>query len=115
MTEKTISAHTDPNTADLAAEVAKLEQRKVAQIAGMGLKLFVNLPPEARTVLWRISSEENEAAWLEMVQKISLTLLQYQYSQAHQEVLKEMNVEHLEPLESEDEILRTAITLTENE
>lgn len=48
MSGKTISAYTDEKTAKSVAEIASLEQRKASQIAGMALKLFVKLPPEAR-------------------------------------------------------------------
>lgn len=112
MPGKTISAYTDENTANSVAQIARLEQRKPSQIAGMALKLFVKLPPEARTALWQIealgSADEFESA----MQEIARSLLNAQYKVAHRQVVEQLKVEDLEQIDTEDDILSMATDLT---
>lgn len=115
MAGKTISAYTDPETANRVAYIAKLEHRPQAQIAGMALKLFVSLPSQARAALWQIEALGNDADLEEVMREITRTLLHAQYKIAHRQVLEQMEVENLGQLDTEDEILSAAVKLTCND
>lgn len=113
MAGQTISAYTDSDTVDRIESIAKREDRRKAQIAGTALKFFSILPDEARTA-WRQletfgSPEDLENALAE----ITRILIDAQYAITHQQILQELNPEVLEPLETEDDILAAAVTLTE--
>ena len=112
MAGKTISAYTDAETASRVAYVAKLEHRTQAQLAGLALKFLVGLPPEARAALWQLSALGNEADWEEIARSITRTLLNAQYKVAHRQVREQMKLDHLESLETEDDILSAAVALT---
>lgn len=112
MAGKTISAYTDAKTAESVAQIARIEQRKPSQIAGMALKLFVKLSPEARTALWQIEALGSAAEFEETMQEIARTLLNAHYKVAHRQVVEQMKVENLEQIETEDDILSTAVDLT---
>lgn len=112
MTGKTISAYTDAETAQRIEGIAKREHRKKAQIAGAALKFFVNLPEEARTA-WRQIEALGSPEEIERIsQDIARTLLHAQYEMAHKQVVQEMTTEHLGCLETEDDLLTTAVSLT---
>lgn len=115
MAGKTISAYTDSETASRVAYIAKLEHRPQAQIAGMALKLFVGLPTEARAALWQIEALGNDTDLEEVMDNITRTILHAQYKIAHRQVIEQMKVENLEALETEDEILSTAVNLTRDD
>lgn len=112
MAGKTISAYTDKETASRVAYIARIEQRKPSQLAAMALKLFVELPQEARAALWQIEALGSRADFEEVMQEIARTLLHAQYKVAHRQVIEQMKVENLEQLETEDDILSAAIDLT---
>lgn len=114
MTGKTISAYTDEETARRVVGIAKTERRPQAQIAGMALKLLVGLPKEARAALWEIEAIGNDEDLKEVTEAITRTLLNVQYKIARRQVLQEMNTEYLGQLETEDDILAAAVTLTDN-
>lgn len=42
------------------------------------------------------------------------TIIDAQYQAAHAQVMAEMQIEHLEPLDTEDKILATAVNLTQH-
>jgi hypothetical protein len=115
MAGKTISAYTDPETASRVGIIAKVEQRTQAQIGGMALKFFVSLPKEAREALWQIETMGNEQDWESLMNEVTRTVLNVQYRLASQQVIEEMKVEKLGNLDSEDEILQTAVNLTRDE
>lgn len=112
MAGKTISAYTDEKTAQSVAQIAHIEQRKPSQIAGMALKLFVELPPEARTALWQIEALGSASEFEEVMKQIARTLLNAQYKMAQRQVVEQMKVENLEQIETEDDILSKAVDLT---
>ncbi|MGK7934667.1 MAG: hypothetical protein AB4206_02490 [Xenococcaceae cyanobacterium] len=115
MAGKTISAYTDSETASRVGIIAKVEQRTQAQIGGMALKLFVSLPKEAREALWQIETIANGQDWESLMNEVTRTILNVQYKLASQQVIEQMKVEKLENLDSEDEILQTAVNLTGDE
>ncbi|MDJ0689269.1 MAG: hypothetical protein QNJ41_12240 [Xenococcaceae cyanobacterium MO_188.B32] len=115
MAGKTISAYTDSETASRVGIIAKVEQRTQAQIGGMALKLFVSLPKEAREALWQIETIANGQDWESLMNEVTRTILNVQYRLASQQVIEQMKVEKLENLNSEDEILQTAVNLTGDE
>lgn len=112
MTGKTISAYTDIETANRVAYIARIEQRKPSQIASMALKLFVELPPEARAALWQIEALGSPTDFEAVMQEIARTLLNAQYRVAHRQVTEQMQVENLAQIETEDDILSAAVDLT---
>jgi hypothetical protein len=112
MTGKTISAYTDTDTASLIEWIATRENRKKAQIAGSAVKLFVNLPEEARTAWRQIEALGTPAEIEQISQDIARALLHAQYAMAHKQVIQEMTTEHLGSLETEDDLLDAAVSLT---
>jgi hypothetical protein len=111
MPGKTISAYTDAETLSRIEAIAIQEQRKKAQVAGMALKFFAALPDEARAAWLQITSR-NPAQMNAIAQEISRVLLQAQFDLAHQQVLAEIQPLGLGTLDSEDEILDLAVSLT---
>lgn len=112
MTGKTISAYTDTDTATRIEWIATREHRKKAQIAGSAVKLFVNLPEEARTA-WRQIEALGTPDEIERIsQDIARALLHAQYAMAQKQVIQEMTTEHLGALETEDDLLSIAVALT---
>ncbi len=112
MAGKTISAYTDAQTASRVADLARLEQRPPAQIAGMALKFFVGLPKEARDALRQIEALGSPDDLEETKREIARALLHIQYKVAHRQILKHAEVENLEQMETEDDILSAAVHLT---
>ncbi|NJN37938.1 MAG: hypothetical protein HC790_03125 [Acaryochloridaceae cyanobacterium CSU_3_4] len=112
MTGKTISAYTDADTANRIEWIATRENRKKAQIAGSAVKLFVNLPTEARTAWRQIEALGSPEEIEQISQDIARALLNAQYAMAHKQVMQEMTTEHLGSLETEDDLLNAAVSLT---
>jgi hypothetical protein len=112
MTGKTISAYTDAETAQRIEGIAKREHRKKAQIAGSALKFFVNLPEEARMAWRQIEALGTPDEIEQIAQDIARTLLNAQYEMANKQVIQEMSTEHLGSLETEDDLLSAAVSLT---
>jgi len=112
MAGKTISAYTDAKTASRVDSIAKLEHRPTSQIAGMALKFFVGLPPEARSAWMQIEALASPDDFEEINREITRTLLHIQHKIVHQQIMDHMNVENLDQLETEDDILSAAVTLT---
>jgi glycerate kinase len=107
---KTISAYTDEKTAVRVNEMAKQEQRKAAQIAGAALKLYVQLPPEAREAFRAIEQQGDSA--LELMQReVTRALLNVQYLWARQQAVQSMPSPTPEQ-QTEDDLLAEAVRLT---
>lgn len=113
MAGKTISAYTDTDTADRIESIAKREDRRKAQIAGMALKLFSVLPDEARTAWRKIETFGSPADMEHAIADITRILLNAQYAISTQQVAQEIDAESLNGLETEDDLLTAAIALTE--
>lgn len=109
---KTISAYTDAETASRVAALAKLEHRPQAQIAGQALKLFVHLPKEAHDALRQIEVLGSPEDFDGIARAITRTLLHAQYELAHRQVMDGMQVQNIDRLETEDDILNAALSLT---
>jgi hypothetical protein len=112
MAGKTISAYTNEQTADRIRYIAKAEHRKPAAVAGMALELFAELPTEARSSWSEIQTLGTSEDIEEVKRDITRALLNIKYKVAQREVLKQMEVDDLEPLETEDDILAATIHLT---
>ena len=112
MAGKTISAYTDAQTASHVAQLAKLEHRPQAQIAGLALKFFVRLPKEAHDALRQIEALGSSADLEEISREITRVLLHTQYEVAQRQIIDQMQIENLDQLESEDDILDAAVDLT---
>jgi DNA polymerase III delta prime subunit len=112
MAGKTISAYADAETASCVANLARLERRPQAQIAGMALKFFVGLPKEARDALRQIEALGSPEDLEEIKREIAHTLLHVQYKVARRQMMEHAKVENLNQLETEDDILSAAVNLT---
>ncbi len=112
MAGRTISAHIDTETASRVTHLAKMEQRRTSQIAGIALKFFVCLTPEARAALWQIEALASPADFEEITREITRTLLHAQYKVAHRQIMAHMKVDNLDQMETEDDILEAAVALT---
>ncbi|MBD2364798.1 hypothetical protein H6G36_27130 [Anabaena minutissima FACHB-250] len=112
MAGKTISAYTDAETASRVNHIAKMEHRRPSQIAGMALKFFAYLPPEARAVLWQLEGMGSTADLEEISREITRILLNAQYKAAQRQIMDHMKYENLDNLETEDDILEAAVNLT---
>ncbi|WP_404785262.1 hypothetical protein [Altericista sp. CCNU0014] len=112
MTGKTISAYTDIKTAHRIELIAQQEHRKKAQIAGTAVKFFVGLPEEARAAWRQIEALGTPDEIEQISQEIAKTLLHAQYAIAHKQVVQELQTQQLGALETEDELLDAAVSLT---
>jgi hypothetical protein len=115
MAGKTISAYTDSDTADSVAYLAKIEQRTPAQIAGIALKFFVKLPAPARTAWYQINALGDQSDLEKVTSEIARALLNTQYEISQRQVRESIEIDPQHNLESEDDILSTAIQLTVRE
>jgi hypothetical protein len=107
---KTISAYTDEKTAARVNEMAQQEQRKAAQIAGAALKLYTQLPPEAREAFRAIEQQGDSA--LELMQReVTRALLNVQYAWAKQQAVQSMPAPTSDQ-QTEDDLLAEAVRLT---
>jgi hypothetical protein len=113
MAGKTISAYTDLETAERFAWIAKREQRKKSQLAGSAVKLFVNLPEQARTAWNQLEALGTSDELTKMSQEITRVLLHAQYEMAKRQLLEEMKPNSLGRLETEDELLDAAVSITQ--
>lgn len=107
-----ISAYTDAETASRVSNIANLEHRQRSQIAAMALKFFTCLSPEARAVLWQLEGMVSSADLEEISREIMPILLDIQYKVAHRQIMDHMEFENLDQLETEDDILEAAVTIT---
>jgi predicted transcriptional regulator len=115
MSGKTISAYTNEPTANKLSEIAKRERRKKAQLAGMAIEFFVSLSPAARDAWLQIITNGEPEILAQVTDKITHTLLDARYQITHSQLMSEMDISHLEPLETEDDFLTTAISITNDD
>jgi len=113
MAGKTISAHTDKQTADLVNRLAKIEQRTPSQIMAIALKFFVKLPMSARQAWYQIEALGDEADQERAIALITQLLIDERYSLLQNKVIEEMKIDLIGELETEDDIVNAAVKLTE--
>jgi predicted transcriptional regulator len=113
MSGVTVSAHTSQETVSRLDAIAKAERRNRSQVVGMALDLFVELPASAREAWLKLSNTNSQQQMKVVMDKIARTIIDAQYQTAHDLLIAEMQIEHLEPLETEDDILAAAINMTE--
>ena len=113
MAGKTISAYTDLETADRIESIAQREDRRKAQVAGTALKFFSKLPDEARSAWRQIEAFGTPADLDQTLMEITRILIHAQYEMAVQNMAQEAKTEHLGPLDTEDDLMAAAISLTE--
>jgi predicted transcriptional regulator len=114
MSGVTVSAHTSKEIAERIDTIAKTERRNRSQVVGMALDLFVGLPPSVREAWLKISTTGSEQQLKTLMDKMARSIIDAQYQAAHAQVIAEMQIEHLEPLDTEDEIMVAAINLTKH-
>ncbi|MGL5805892.1 MAG: hypothetical protein ACRC2R_26995 [Xenococcaceae cyanobacterium] len=115
MSGKTISAYTSEQTANKLAEIAKRESRKKAQLAGMAIELFVSLPPAAIDAWLRVIANGEPNLKAQVQDKIARTLIDARYQVTHEQLIEEISLDSIEPLETEDDFLNAAVAITNNE
>ena len=74
---------------------------------------LVELPPSAREAWLKLSNTGSEQQMKALMDSIARMLADARYQTAHDRLIAEMNIEHLEPLATEDDILAAAVSLTE--
>jgi predicted transcriptional regulator len=112
MSGVTVSAHTSKEIVERLDEIAKAERRNRSQVVGMALDLFVELPPAVREAWLKISTTGSEEQMKSLMDKITRSIIDAQYQIAHTQVVKTMQIEHLEPLATEDDLLTAAVSIT---
>jgi predicted transcriptional regulator len=112
MSGVTVSAHTSQEIVDRIDSIAKAERRNRSQVVGMALDIFVELPPSAREVWLKVSTTGSQAQMNTLMDTIARTIIEAQYQAAHTQVIEQMQIEHLEPLETEDDLLTAAVKIT---
>ena len=113
MSGVTVSAHTSKEVVARLDAIAKAERRNRSQVVGMALDLFVELPPSAREAWLKLSNTGSEQQMKALMDNIARTIVDARYQIAHDRLIAEMSIEHLEPLATEDDILAAAVNLTE--
>jgi predicted transcriptional regulator len=112
MSGVTVSAHTSQEIVSRLDAIAKAERRNRSQVVSMALDLFVELPPSAREAWLKLSNTNSQQQMKVVMDKIARTIIDAQYQTAHAQLIAEMQIEHLEPLETEDDILTAAVNMT---
>jgi hypothetical protein len=108
MNGRTVSAYTDEATADRIARIARLEDRRVGQVAGAALRLYAMLPAEARDALRQMEALPGDDALREAVREMTLVLARRSFAQAR----KAIAVRGLSRLDNENRIPAAAVKLT---
>ena len=101
-----------PETVSRLDAIAKAERRNRSQVVSMALDLFVELPPSAREAWLKLSNTNSKQQMKVVMDKIARTIIDAQYQTAHAQAIAQMQIEHLEPLETEDDILAAAVNIT---
>jgi predicted transcriptional regulator len=114
MSGVTVSAHTSKEVVDRLDTIAKAERRNRSQVVGMALDLFVELPSSVREAWLKISTTGSEQQLKTLMDKMARTIMDVQCQAVHAQVIAEMQIEHLEPLGTEDDILAAAVNLTKH-
>jgi hypothetical protein len=112
MSGVTVSAHTSKEIVDRLDSIAKAERRNRSQVVGMALDLFVGLPPSVREAWLKISTSGSEQQLKALMDKMARIIIDAQYQAAHAQIMAEMQIEHLEPLDTEEEILAAAVDVS---
>lgn len=112
MSGKTISTHVAEDIAERVEQIADREDRKVSQVAGAALSLYVRLPGEARDALRHIEALGDEEVQGATIQEIASILVRLDYELAARRVVSEMDTEKLGGMEDEEAILEEAVDLT---
>jgi hypothetical protein len=111
MAGHTVSAYADEQTFRQVSELAKAEDRSVAQIAAAALRLYVRLPRRTHDALRRLEAAGPEAldaaAWA-----AGRALLDQQYEQSVAKGLKEGGLAAREG--DEDALIEEAASLVRN-
>jgi predicted transcriptional regulator len=114
MSATTVSAHTSTEIAERIDAIAKSERRNRSQIVAMALELFVELPPQARAAWLKISTTGSDRELKTLIDKISRTIVDLQYETVREQAIAQMQLEHIEPLATEDDILAAAVRITKS-
>lgn len=93
MAGKTISAYTDEETSVRVDQIARLENRKKAQIVSPALKFYVGLPSEVRAAWQEIEAIGDRDLREETKRELVRVFVNARYKLAEQQVVKQMKTE----------------------
>jgi hypothetical protein len=82
------------------------------QVVLMALNLFFELPPPARQAWIELNTTGSTEQMTMIVDQVARVILNAQYQTAHDRVIAEMQIDHLEPLVTEDDILSAAVNIS---
>jgi len=109
MSGRTISAYTDDATAQRIAALARIEDRSTGQIAAAALRLYVNLPSEARQAIRQLETMESPDLMESVKHAMTRILIDAVYANVHRQLMAGMPVSEYS---TEEDILTEAIRLT---
>ena len=112
MAGKTISAYTDAETASMVEQIARVEQRKPAQIAAAALAFYVRLPAEAQAALRRLEAIGAPEDLNLMRREVTRAISNASYNAAVRQSAPRVRELYGDAVQSEDEILQEAVRLT---
>ena len=111
MPGKTISMHTNGETARLMESLARVEDRSPSQIASAALSFYLRLPPEAHNALRHVLALGTEEDAHRVTREITRLLLNVQYDIAVRRLGEELRAEGGAAPETEEQMLEEAASL----
>lgn len=103
---KVVTAYSDAESAQAIREIARVESRSVAQVAGAALKLYALLSSDVRSALREL--EEDEEAFRHLVNQIARVVRAERFDAAARRVAQSLPQDVSVP-EDEDAILAMAV------
>jgi len=93
-------------------DLSKIAEQTPTQNINLALKFLPKLPAEAYTALQHIEIIASPEDWQKITYQIAHTLVDAQYEITHRQIMEQMKVDNLDKIESDDDILATALKLT---
>lgn len=112
MAGRTVSAYVDESIAERIERIARVEERKVSQLAASALGFYTLLPHEAHAALRRIEAFGGADDLLRAARRVARVLLDVQYEVAERGIVDSMDTSAQGDLESEEAILEAASRMT---
>lgn len=104
----------DPKLKERLNEIANSENIDPNVIIDLAIKFYLALPDETRKLLNSLNNYSEERLEQEMIKQVTQSLLNIEYQEIEKQVTTEMKVDESIPLDTEDEILSYAVSLTNN-
>lgn len=99
---------------DRLNEIAKNENLEPNVIIDLAVKFYLALPDETRNVLNSFNNYSEEILEQEIIKQVTHSLLNIEYQEIEKQVVTEIKVDKNIPLDTEDDILSYAVSLTNN-